>query len=248
MLTSRLDPATPQSYITDQSVSIIMSSTLVPVATAPRQRRKQARPQELLDAALELFAEKGFAATRSEEVAARAGVAKGTLYLYYPSKEELLKAVISQRLSKEISAGAEQVQQFTGPTSTLLTEVLTAWWQRVFDSPISAVFKLVITEVRNFPEIAEFYLEHVARPGKQLIGRIIERGVRSGEFRPVDVPSAVLSLLLPMIMLCLHKHSLGACTPLEDEVDPHVFIKRHVELVLGGLLAEPAPAARRKKA
>src|SRR5512144_220909 len=130
-------------------------------ATPIRQRRKQALPQELLDAALELFAEKGFAATRSEEVAARAGVAKGTLYLYYPSKEEMLKAVISQRLSQEIAAGAEAVQQFTGSTSDLLTQVLTGWWQRVFDSPMSAVFKLVITEVRNFPELAAFYAENV---------------------------------------------------------------------------------------
>jgi AcrR family transcriptional regulator len=215
---------------------------------APRQRRKEARPQELLDAALELFAEKGFAATRSEEVAARAGVAKGTLYLYYPSKEELLKAVISQRLSQEIAAGAEQAEQFTGTTAALLTEVLTVWWQRVFDSPISAVFKLVITEVRNFPEIGDFYLEQVVQPGKQLIGRIIERGIQRGEFRRVDVPSAVLSLLLPMVMLCLHKHSLGACTPMEDEVDPKVFIQQHVELVLGGLLAVPSPASPRKKA
>lgn len=215
---------------------------LIPPATAPRQRRKQARPQELLDAALELFAEKGFAATRSEEVAARAGVAKGTLYLYYPSKEELLKAVISQRLSQEIAAGAEQVQQFSGSTADLLTQVLTGWWQRVFDSPMSAVFKLVITEVRNFPELAGFYAENVVQPGKQLIGRILDRGIRSGEFRAVDVPTTVLSLVLPMVMLCLHKHSLAACPGFPDEVDPHRFIQNHVELVLGGLRADrPGP-------
>src|SRR5690349_24617191 len=87
----------------DQSVSILMTAkTVVP----PRQRRKEARPQELLDAALELFVEKGFAATRSEEVAARAGVAKGTLYLYYPSKEDLLKAVVRENLSAIISEGS----------------------------------------------------------------------------------------------------------------------------------------------
>ena len=110
------------------------------------------------------------------------------------------------------------------------------------------MFKLVITEVRNFPEIAEFYQEQVVRPGKQLIGSILERGIRSGEFRPIDVPSAVLSLVLPMVMLCLHRHSLGACAPTPDEVDPLVFIQQHVELMLGGLLAAPLPAARRKKA
>lgn len=202
----------------------------------PRQRRKEARPQELLDAALELFAEKGFAATRSEEVAARAGVAKGTLYLYYPSKEELLKAVIKQRLSNEIAAVAEHIGQRQDSTANLLTEVLTAWWIRVVDSPTSAVFKLVITEVRNFPEIAEYYVREVVEPGKQLVGRIVQRGIERGEFRPVDVPSAVLSIILPMIMLCLHKHSLGACVPSSTEVDPHVFIRQHVELVLKGLL------------
>lgn len=219
------------------------SPTLTPPPAPTRQRRKEARPQELLDAALELFAEKGFAATRSEEVAARAGVAKGTLYLYYPSKEELLKAVISQRLSQEIAAGAEAVQQFTGSTSDLLTQVLTGWWRRVFDSPMSAVFKLVITEVRNFPELAAFYAENVVQPGKQLIGQILARGIRSGEFRPVDVPSTVLSLVLPMVMLCLHKHSLAACPGgIPDEVDPHAFIQQHVELVLAGLQAHAAGA------
>ena len=113
-------------YITDRSVIMSMSSpTHATSASPPRQRRKEARPQELIDAALELFAEKGFAATRSEEVAARAGVAKGTLYLYYPSKEELLKAVISQRLSSEIAAVAEYSASYEGPCSDLLAEVFT---------------------------------------------------------------------------------------------------------------------------
>ena len=232
-----LTPVARAAYITDPLVSIAMSDSLASPSSPSRQRRKEARPQELLDAALDLFAEKGFAATRSEEVAARAGVAKGTLYLYYPSKEELLKAVISQGLSREIAAGAEAAEHFPGSTADLLREVLTAWWQRVFDSPNSAIFKLVITEVRNFPEIAEFYLDQVVRPGKQLIGRILERGIARGEFRRVDVPATVLSLVLPMVMLCLHKHSLGACVPMEDEVDPKVFIREHIELVLAGMRA-----------
>jgi len=224
----------------------MMESSLPTAPPAPRQRRKEARPQELLDAALALFAEKGFAATRSEEVAARAGVAKGTLYLYYPSKEELLKAVISQRLSSQITAAAEQTDAFEGPTEQLMNEVLTDWWVKVFDSPTAAVFKLITTEMRNFPEIADFYVREVVEPGKQLVGRIIERGIRRGEFRRVDVASAVLSLIFPMVMLCLHKHSLGACVPAAmDQVDPHEFIRQHVRLVLGGLLADKPPARGR---
>jgi AcrR family transcriptional regulator len=214
-----------------------------PHAAVPRQRRKEARPQELLDAALELFGEKGFAATRTDEVAERAGVSKGTLYLYYPSKEELLKAVISQRLSVEIAAVAAFVDQYEGSTATLLTEVLTAWWQNVFNSPTSAIFKIVITEVRNFPELGEFYTREFAEPGKQLVGRMLERGIARGEFRAVDVPSTVMSLILPMVMLCLHKHSLGACAPLEPAVDPMAFIQHHADLVLRGLqVTPPAPA------
>lgn len=237
----------PGSYITDRSVIMSMSSASLPATTAspPRQRRKEARPQELIDAALELFAEKGFAATRSEEVAARAGVAKGTLYLYYPSKEELLKAVISQRLSSEIAAVAEYSAAYDGSCADLLTEVFTEWWSKVFDSPTSAVFKLVITEVRNFPDIAEYYRREVVERATTLVGSILERGIRHGEFRPIEVPAAVMSLVFPMVMLCLHKHSLGACAPATEMVDPHAFIRQHVQLVLHGLRTDTASARGR---
>jgi AcrR family transcriptional regulator len=213
-----------------------------PAPAGPRQRRKEERPQELLDAALDLFVEKGFAATRSEEVAVRAGVSKGTLYLYFPSKEELLKAVIRDRLSAQIAAGAERAQNFTGTAGELLQEVLTEWWSNVYDSSASGVFKLIITEVRNFPDIAEFYMREVIEPGKQVIGAIIRQGITSGEFRQVDVPAAVYSLVFPMVMLCLHKHSVGACTPQLD-LDPHRFIRQHFEIAVAGLRATAPPAA-----
>lgn len=207
-----------------------------------RQRRKEARPQELLDAALSLFVEKGFAATRSEEVAARAGVSKGTLYLYYPSKEELLKAVIKQTLSADIAAGGQQVDEASGPTAPLLVELMTDWWLKVYQSPASGIFKLVITEVCNFPEIAQFYFEEVVEPGQAVISRLIQRGMARGEFRQVDVELTVYSIILPMVMLCMHKHSLGACGGSEPHLaDPERFIRHHMELLLRGL--RPADAA-----
>ena len=208
----------------------------------PRRRRKDARPQELLAAALTLFVEKGFSATRSEEVAALAGVSKGTLYLYYPSKEELLKAVISHYLSDRIAAGAQQAAGFNGSAADLLRQTLVAWWQALYDSPASGVFKLVITEVRNFPDIAEFYLAQVVTPANRLVGDIIAQGIASGEFRAVDVGNAVHSLVLPLVMICLHRHSLGAC-PQEWQLDGHAFIAQHVMLVLDGLSARDGAAA-----
>ncbi|NRF67145.1 TetR/AcrR family transcriptional regulator [Aquincola sp. S2] len=200
-----------------------------------RRRRKDARPQELLDAALELFVEKGFAATRAEEVAIRAGVSKGTLYLYYPSKEDLLKAAIAQNLSERLAAGAAEAATFPGTPGELLRHILVRWWTQVYDSPASAVFKLVVTEVRNFPEIGDYYIHEVVEPAHALLGGIIQRGIDSGEFRPVDVGVAVHSLVLPMIMVCLHKHSLGACAVEEHHIDGRDFIRQHVDLVLSGL-------------
>lgn len=220
-----------------------MPTASPPSTATPRQRRKDARPAELLDAALALFVEKGFAHTRAEEVAARAGVSKGTLYLYYASKEELLKAVIRERLSAEIAAGAGQFERFAGPTADLLRELLIPWWERLLDSEVSGVFKLVITEVRHFPDIADFYAREVVEPGTRLVARILERGIARGELRPVDVPTAVHSLVLPLIMLCLHKHTLGACGAAPVGIDPKRFIRDHVELTLRGLVVREAAGA-----
>ena len=199
-----------------------------------RRRRKEARPQELLDAALALFVEKGFAATRTEEVAVRAGVSKGTLYLYYPSKEDLLKAVISHSLSARIAEGADLAARFEGGAGDLLRTVLTDWWGQLYDSPAAGVFKIVITEVRNFPDIAHYYASQVIEPAHALLGAIVRRGMAAGEFRTVDVDNAVHSLVLPLVMICLHRHSLGACA-VDWHLDGRAFIAQHVNLVLDGL-------------
>lgn len=217
------------------------SSTAAP-PPAPRQRRKEARPHELLAAALDVFVEKGFAASRSEEVATRAGVSKGTLYLYYPSKEELLKAVIRHYLGEQITAGAAELAAQGEATPAALFGVLTRWWQRVYDSPASGVFKLIVTEARNFPEIAAFYVREVIEPGEALIGRLIERGIANGQLRPANVANITHSLLLPMVMLCLHKHSMGACMLHEHaDIDPQSFIEDHIALVLRALQADTPP-------
>lgn len=224
-------------------MSRIATPVAPPAAAAPaRQRRKDARPQELLDAALALFVERGFAATRMEEIAARAGVSKGTLYLYYPSKEELLKAVIRDRLSNEVRAVAAAALAHDGPVGELLRDEFSQWWLRAFDSPASGVLKLVVTEVRGFPEIAGMYAREVVEPAQRLLGGMLRRGIASGEFRAVDVEAAVHSLLLPMVMLCVHKHSLGACAPVQSLREPRRFVQQHVDLVVRGLLAAPAAA------
>jgi len=222
-----------------------MNHAPIPAAAVPaaaplhRQRRKETRPQELLEAALLLFVEKGFAATRSEEVARAAGVSKGTLYLYYPSKEELLKAVIGHNLADRIAEGAALAAGFEGSAGDMLRGLLTDWWGDLYDSPAAGVFKLVITEVRNFPDIAHYYASQVVEPARQLVGGIVRRGIAAGEFRPVDVDNAVHSLVLPLVMICLHRHSLGA-SALDWHLDGRQFIAQHVQLLLAGLCQRAA--------
>lgn len=207
---------------------------------------------ELLDAALDLFVERGFAATRSEDVAARAGVSKGTLYLYYPSKEDLLKAVISRNVVNQITEGSEIIRQFKGNSSELLAMVLLLWWERIGETRASGIIKLMTSEVRNFPEVAQFYVDEVVTPSNQMLAQVIQRGVDRGEFRSVNVPEVVHALVGPLIFLVLNKHSLGACS-ISFMLEPRLVITALIDMVLNGLVprgaAQPAAAAanRNKK-
>lgn len=211
-------------------------------ALCPRRaRRKQARPGELLDAALDLFVEKGFAATRVEEVARRAGVSKGTLFLYFSSKEELFKAVVRHNLSGQFPQWSAQLEKFEGSTPDMLRAFMTTWWACVGATKASGLSKLVMSEAGNFPEIAAFYQQEVILPGNALIRRVLQRGVDRGEFRPLNMEYAVYSVLSPMIFLMLWKHSLGDCGCVADAhpLQPEPFIQHQVETLLQGLCLAP---------
>jgi len=225
-----------------------------PADAGPRQRRKDARPHELLEAALALFVEKGFAATRTEEVARRAGVSKGTLYLYYPSKEELFKAVVRHNLSSLIAEGEALAGQFEGSSSELLGTLMHTWWQRVGNTPAAGIHKIVLAEVRNFPELAQFYTDEVIVPAERLFSGTVQRGIERGEFRAMPTHEVALMLIAPLIFMAVHRHSFGAC-PVHGgmDVDPTPMLQTHLDLVLRGLevraerAAPAAPPARRGK-
>ena len=204
-----------------------------------RERRKEARPGELLAAALDLFVEKGFAATRSEEVAARAGVSKGTLFLYFPSKEELFKAVVIENLSGRFTEWNAEFEAFEGTTAEMLRYCMNVWWERVGLTKASGLTKLMMSEGANFPELAEFYRNEVVRPGHELLRRILQRGIDSGEFAPVDVDHAIYSVVAPMIFLMLWKHSAMVCVDGESALDPEKYLATQAEVVINGLCVRP---------
>lgn len=199
-----------------------------------RQRRKEARPAELVAAALELFVERGFAATKLDDVAARAGVSKGTLYLYFSSKEELFKAVIQQGILPVLDQGEEMLAQYAGDARALLEAMLLRWWEMVGATHLDGIPKLMISEAGNFPEVAQFYYENVVVRGRGLIRQVLQLGITSGQFRAVDVDSAIDVILAPQMMLAIWRYSLGPCDC--GKQDPETYLRTHIDLLLNGLM------------
>lgn len=215
---------------------------------AKRERRKDARPGELLAAALDLFVEKGFAGTRAEEVAKRAGVSKGTLFLYFSSKEELFKAVVRENISGRFDEWNNEFDNFQGTTPDMLRYCVKAWWERIGSTKASGITKLMLSEAGNFPELAAFYQTEVIQPGNDLLKRVLQRGVDRREFEPMDLQYGVYAVLTPMLYLAMWKHSMGTCLASSDSIDPEKYIAVHVETLLNGLVSRPttAPALHKR--
>lgn len=222
-------------------------TTIASKVRGRRERRKEARPGELLAAALDLFVEKGFAATRVEEVAHRAGVSKGTLFLYFSSKEELFKAVVRENISNRFTEWGEELQAFEGTSEELIRYCFSSWWERVGATKASGIHKLMIAEAGNFPELAQFFQQEVIQPGNDLLRRIIQRGVERGELRPVDPVYGLYSLLAPMVYLNLWKHGKGICGDARITLDPQQYLDSQLQTILHGLGATGAPSSKSKK-
>ena len=208
-------------------------------ASAPlarrHSRRKQARPGEILDAALKLFAERGFAATRLDAVAAAAGIGKGTIYLYFSSKEDLFRAVVRQRLLPNLEEIERALAADTGSAADQL-RLIVGRLARFADSELAVLPKLVLAESGNFPALARFYADEVVNRGVKMLTGVIRRGIERGEFRPVE-PLAVLPLLGgPLMMMALWKQVLAPYT--QFQFDPAVVTATQLDVLLRGLAAE----------
>jgi TetR/AcrR family transcriptional regulator len=210
-----------------------------------RERRKEARPGELLDAALSLFVEKGFAATRMEEVATRAGVSKGTVFLYFPSKEELFKAVVRENISGRFEEWNAEFLSYQGSAADMLHHCMSTWWQRIGSTQASGITKLMISEGGHFPDIVEFYQNEVVQPGHALIRQVLQRGIDRGEFRAVNLDFAVYGVVAAMMFLILSKHSAAGLLN-NLPLDPDAYIANQVAVMLHGLAANKPSGAKTK--
>lgn len=201
------------------------------------QRRKEARPEEIVSAALQVFAQHGFAAARLDDVAKEAGVTKGTIYLYFENKEALFQEVIRQTVVPILAAAEQEVRDWKGSSAELLRHMVRGWWASVGKGSLAGVVKLIVAEATNFPELTRFYYKEVIRRGHLLFAQVLQRGVDSGEFRQVDVMVTVRLVIAPMLMAVVHSQSLYRC--IREPFDGDRYVEAHLDMLLRGLA--PAP-------
>lgn len=202
---------------------------------APRwRRRKEDRPAEIIAAALESFTERGFAATRLDDIAARAGVTRGTLYLYFKGKEELFKAVIREGLLPVLERGEKMVEEHRGSTEDLIRSLILGWWDAIGSTPYAGITKLMISECRNFPELGSFYVGEVITRGHKLVRKALQRGLDRGELRGVDPEYATRLVFAPLVLQAIWRHSFDFCGG--GRLDPDTYIDQHLDILLRGLL------------
>ena len=204
--------------------------------TRRRARRKEDRPGEIIAAALHLFSERGYAATKLEDVATAAGIGKGTIYLYFPTKEHLFRAVVRQAVLPNLDAVAAMVADPNLSASDILRAMADRFLQ-LLDTDLTAIPKLVLAESGNFPALAQFYAEEVVYKGMALIRGVLARGIERGEFRPIDLDGALPLFSSPLLLLALWKNSLGRHTHIH--LDARKIVATHLDVLLRGLAADP---------
>ena len=201
-----------------------------------RRRRKEARPAEIVDAALGLFVERGFAATRLDDVAERAGVSKGTVYLYFDSKEALLAEAVGRNIGPLLAEFSLAIADPGISASTLIERFVRRWWQVLSASPMQGVPKLMMSESGNFPELARhFVVNFIARMQDGVLATVLRKGVASGEFAPMDIEYAVRVLIHGLVFMPIWLHSLGRVD--ERPLEPDRYLERWLDLSLRALRA-----------
>ena len=209
---------------------------MTPVPPPKFRRRKTARPSEIIEAALAVFAERGFAGAKLDDIAARAGVSKGAVYLYFETKEDLFRAVVRDGVSPNLDAVQAMMRAYQGSFADLVRMALPRLAHLAATTPLGAVVKMVIGESRNFPELARVWHDDVVGKAIALLTELIEKAQAKGEVRPGDPRTHAFSLIGPILVGAIWRETF---TPLgAADVDLPAVARQHAETVLGGLLVE----------
>ncbi|HEY1632606.1 MAG TPA: TetR/AcrR family transcriptional regulator [Rhizomicrobium sp.] len=216
---------------------MVILRDIPPPERSPRwKRRKEARPSEILEAALAAFTEKGLAGARMDDIARRAGVTKGTLYLYFKSKDDLFRALLSESFGERLRFARDLVDRFDGSSAELLATILRVVGDFVATTDHVALPKLVIGEIQNFPELHRFYREEVIDRGMGVWSAILERGIARGEFRPVAVEHVIRICIAPVLLAAIWRTLFESFD--DEPYDVRAMIETHIDILLRGLAPE----------
>lgn len=216
--------------MTSQSAKTAMSR--------PRyRRRKEARPDEIADAAFDTFAEHGYAGARVDEVARRAGVSKGLLYLYFKTKEELFKAVIMRVITPRMDRLVDRLESSDQTAEALLRGAVREFMTELPDSRARIVLKLMISDGSKHPDLVDFYWQHVASRGLEMLRLIVNRGVASGEFRKTAIDAHPQLIFAPALVAAVWNIVFA-----DRKLDTGALIDTHVDMLLS-YLKQPETAS-----
>jgi AcrR family transcriptional regulator len=199
-------------------------------------RRKQARPSEILDGALKVFAEKGYAGARMDDIARRAGVTKGTIYLYFENKEAVFKTLVRDSIGATLAGVTANTRDFQGSAKDLLRFALGAMAHLLTTSDRVVLPKIIIAESGNFPGLARFYREEIIDKGIALMSSLIERGIAQGEFQRVPVQHAVRLCIAPVLLGAMWRVTFAQFDT--ELYDYKGLIDTHLDVLFRGLAAE----------
>ncbi len=207
----------------------LSASSLKP---AKRKRRKEARPGEIIAAGLQEFSNNGFAATRLEDIAARAEISKGTIYRYFKDKNELFHAVMLAQTSSTFGQIDQAVDNFGGTTRELIVQIFKVIHSSVVHGNMHIILRIILSEGRNFPDLAGHYYQQGIAKGQRILEKVIKRGILRGEIRKGAASNLPIVIFAPALMAAIWKmlferhHSIS-----QDD-----FFEAHVDLVLNGIL------------
>jgi AcrR family transcriptional regulator len=206
------------------------------LSTTRWRRRKDDRPAEILEAALAVFAEKGYAAARMDDIARRAGVTKGTIYLYFDSKDAVFRGLVQESIGATIQAVTQAAENFEGSAADLLRMVLRGIGTFMRTSDRVVLPKIFIAEAGNFPALAEFYRREVVDRGLGLLQSVIARGIARGEFRAVTPEHAARLCIAPLLVGVFWRTTFAKFDTIPYDYEG--LIETHIDVLLRGLAAE----------
>jgi AcrR family transcriptional regulator len=220
--------------------------TSSPLPQEPRWRRLPGeRPQQILDAALAVFGERGLAAARLEDIARHAGLSKGTIYLYFSNKEELFREVVRHTVVAQIERAERELASASRRSATeTLQQFVRGYWAFVRTPSFGALFRLVHAELSNFPDLAAFYAREVVERTLRLTTGILEWGMTTGEFRRMD-PLVAARMLGPMLTMhalwCNHRDLFSSVAGRTDDEVREELLGFYLHAIRSGPAHKPAP-------